>query len=241
MTKEKAGEPVALITGAGSGIGRATARMLSAAGFRLVLVGRRRERLLETGAALSTDWHAISCDIGIAENAAAMIDETLAHYGQLDVLINNAGYAPLAPIEQKTPAMIRDIFNVNAVATATAIARAWPSLRARAEKTGRATIVNVSSYATVDPFPGLFAYAASKASVNLMALSCHNEGEKHGVRAFAVAPGAVETEMLRQFLPEDVLPSSRTLKPEGVAEVILGCVLGKRDEQSGKVILVPSP
>jgi NAD(P)-dependent dehydrogenase (short-subunit alcohol dehydrogenase family) len=241
MTRQKAEEPVALITGAGSGIGRATARLLSAAGYRLVLVGRRRERLLETGAALGTDWHAISIDIGVAENAAAAVDETLAHFGHLDVLVNNAGYAPAAPIEQKTPSMIRDIFAVNAVAAAVTIARSWPTLKARAEKTGRATIVNISSYATVDPFPGLFVYAASKASVNLMARSCHNEGSKHGIRAFAVAPGAVETEMLREFLPEDVLPSSRTLKPEDVGEVIMECVLGKRDDQSGDVILVPSP
>lgn len=233
--------PVALITGAGSGIGRATARLLSSGGFTVVLVGRRLERLQETGAALEGAWHPLPLDLAKGDNAALMIDRTLERFGRLDALISNAGYAPPAPIERKTPDMIREIFAVNAIATAMAIARAWPALQATARAHGRATIVNVSSYATVDPFPGLFVYAASKASVNLMARSVHNEGHKIGIRAFSVAPGAVETEMLRAIMPEDVLPRSRTLAPENVAEVIAACCFGKRDKDSGNVILMPSP
>jgi NAD(P)-dependent dehydrogenase (short-subunit alcohol dehydrogenase family) len=68
---------------------------------------------------------------------------------------------------------------------------------------------------TIDPFPGFFGYAAAKAATNLMALSCANEGREFGIRAFAVAPGAVETAMLRSLFPESKLPSSQTMKPSG--------------------------
>ena len=99
-------------------------------------------------------------------------------------------------------------------------------------------MVNVSSMATQDPFPGFFAYAASKAALNLMARSCATEGREHGIRAFAVAPGAVETDMLRAAFGEDVIPREQTLDPDTVARVIVECVTGERDAQNGDTIPV---
>jgi NAD(P)-dependent dehydrogenase (short-subunit alcohol dehydrogenase family) len=98
--------------------------------------------------------------------------------------------------------------------------------------------VNVSSIATVDPFPGFFAYAASKAALNLMTASAAKEGANVGIRAFAVAPGAVETPMLRASFDAKAVPPEACLEPESVARVIVACATGLRDADSGRVIPV---
>lgn len=233
--------PVAVVTGAGSGIGAQVASLLSERGFRLVLVGRRADRLHATGSRLKGESLTIGADLSRLDQPAHVVQSALARYGRIDALVNNAGDAPNQPIEKHTPELIQTVFAVNAVAPASLIAAAWPALRKQATEAGRATIVNVSSMATVDPYPGFFAYAGAKAAVNLLARAAHNEGKRIGIRAFAVAPGAVETEMLRANFPEKVLPRSRTLEPGVVAAVIAACVLGERDAESGGVILVPSP
>jgi NAD(P)-dependent dehydrogenase (short-subunit alcohol dehydrogenase family) len=96
--------------------------------------------------------------------------------------------------------------------------------------------VNVSSRASADPFPGFFVYAATKAALESLTRSAAKEGAEFGMRAFSVSPGAVETPMLRRlFTPEQLSPDV-CLDPEQVAHVVSDCVLGRRDEDSGKVI-----
>lgn len=186
-------------------------------------------------------------DVSIAEHAAAAVEQTVARFGRLDAVVNNAGSAPLATIDKTTPEMLKECFAVNALAAGYVIAAAWPVFRRQAEEAkargegARATVVNVSSMATKDPFAGFFAYAAAKASVNLMAQSCAKEGRAIGVRGFAVAPGAVETPMLRANFPEKMIPKAKALAPEDVARVIVSCVMGERDAENGQVIWVASP
>lgn len=226
----------AIVTGAGSGIGLATAHLLGKLGYRLMLVGRDRSKL-ERASHSTPDSIVFPADLSKSSEAERMIDEGVQLLGRIDVLVNNAGWTPLKPIEGHASDDIDQIFRINAIAPCVAIARLFPILL----KQGGGCIVNVSSMATVDPFPGLFAYAAAKASVNLMVKSCVNEGKGKGIRAFAVAPGAVETPLLRSMFAEASLPKTRTLEPERVAEVIVQCVEGKRDKDLGGTILVPSP
>jgi 3-oxoacyl-[acyl-carrier protein] reductase len=103
-----------------------------------------------------------------------------------------------------------------------------------------ARIVNVSSVSAIDPFPGLSIYGATKGAINALTRGCANEGRDVGIRAFAVAPGAVETAMLRAIASEEQLPRTATLTPEQVAGVIVACAVGERDEENGGVIVVPS-
>ena len=229
--------PVAIVTGAGSGIGRATAVMLAQRGYALALVGRREAALRDTAAMLKSQSIAVATDISDAAACESLISATESKLGRIDVLINNAGSAPMVPIEKSGPTVIDEVFDVNALGPAYLIHFAWPVF----VRQKRGCIVNVSTMGTIDPFPGFFAYAAAKASVNLMALSCANEGKRHGIRAFSVAPGSVETAMLRGNFPESKLPRSRVLTPEAVAQVIVDCVEGKRDSENGKTIVVPSP
>lgn len=229
-------QPVAIVTGAGSGIGRETARLLAGAGHALVLVGRRLETLEGTAELLPAGAASlgIAIDITNPEAPAEIVDSTLERFGRVDVLVNNAGDAPLASIADTSPEMLQRVFAVNAIAPGALIAAIWPHM---VERSG-GCIVNVSTMGTKDPFPGFFAYAAAKASVNLFARSCANEGRAHGIRAFAVAPAAVETAMLRSNFPENQIPRTDCMAPADVARVIVDCVAGRYDQRSGDTLYV---
>lgn len=231
------GAPVATITGAGSGIGRAAAVALAQRGWRLVIMGRTREHLTDTASHCATDVEVVGGDAGDAAQCAHVVARAIERFGRLDALVNNAGLAPLATIERSTPDLIDTVFRVNALAPAYAIHAAWPVFVR--QKSG--CIVNVSTLGTLDPFPGFFAYAAAKASVNLMARSCASEGKRHGIRAFAVAPGAVETGMLRANFNERQIAPARCLQPQQVANVIVQCIEGSRDADNGNVIYLRGP
>lgn len=240
--------PVVIITGAGSGIGRATAINLSQRGCRLVLNGRRKEALAETGRLLAGEALLVPGDIGDPKTSDLLITEAERGFGRVDAIVSNAGWAPCKPIENHTPELIRKTFEVNALGPAYLFSAGWRQFRvqnsrddAAGRKASGGCIVLVSSMATLDPFPGLFAYAAAKSSLNSMARSAAAEAADLGIRCFVVAPGAVETDMLREVVDRDLLPAARTLKPEQVAEVIAECVAGLRDEQAGQTLALPSP
>jgi NAD(P)-dependent dehydrogenase (short-subunit alcohol dehydrogenase family) len=233
----------AIVTGAGSGIGRQISILLAAKGYRLALIGRRAPMLDETARLCQGDGHvAVAADLEDPAACTKAADECLRRLGRLDALVNNAGWSPAATIPETTEEIVRRVFAINAMAPCLLIARVWETLERLAKAEGRGgVVVNVSSMATVDPYPMLYAYAAAKAGVNSLARSVANQGRPLGIRGFAVAPGAVETDLLRTIVPERVLPSSHTLRPERVARVVVECVLGERDGQNGETILLPSP
>jgi NAD(P)-dependent dehydrogenase (short-subunit alcohol dehydrogenase family) len=240
--------PIALITGAGSGIGREIARQLADLGFACVLCGRRLRPLEETASLLRGPALPLSVDLCKPRDVERMVDAAFNWRGRLDALVNNAGWSPSATIAQTDAAMIEQVFALNAMAPALTIARAWPRLTqqaAAARDAGRpmprVTIVNVSSMAVKAPFEQLYAYAAAKASTHLLARSAANEGGPHHIQAFAVAPGAVETELLRTIVDREILPESMTLSPAQVASVIVACIRGDHDALNGEPIWVPSP
>jgi NAD(P)-dependent dehydrogenase (short-subunit alcohol dehydrogenase family) len=110
----------------------------------------------------------------------------------------------------------------------------WPVWR----RQGGGAAVLVSSVAAREPFKGFAAYAAAKAGVNMLGYGLAREGAEINVRVHTVAPGAVETGMLRQHFSPDVFPKDQTLDPKDVAEVICQCVRGELRHTSGEVIYV---
>jgi NAD(P)-dependent dehydrogenase (short-subunit alcohol dehydrogenase family) len=136
--------------------------------------------------------------------------------------------------------MIEKTYFTNAIGPACTIAAAWLVFRRQFSERRLSPIgqcvVNISTLGTRDPFPGFFAYASSKACMNVMAHSCAKEGAEIGVRAFSIAPGAVETPMLRSLFSREVLPADHALAPERVAEEILACIVGERDALNGQTI-----
>lgn len=232
--------PVAIITGAGSGMGLATARLLREAGYALVLAARRADALEQAAADLRSVGPAalpvlcVPTDIARHDEVKRLIDTARERLGRIDVLINNAGLARLIPIGRNTKEEIDAVYATNALGPAYAIALAWPVFEAQR----RGCVVNISTKGTADPFPGFFAYAAAKSAVNSMVRSCAKEGARIGVRAFAVAPGAVETGMLRSMFSEKSLPPAACLRPEDVAGLVLDCIAGRRDADNGRTIFV---
>lgn len=233
---------VAVVAGASSGIGRAVAVLLAGSGFDLVLVGRDQARLDETARLVAAENPAARCfvlptDLTHAVETKAIISKAVEKFGRVDALANVAGAAPLLPLEKVTPEIWQNCIDANVSYVVHLTASVWPVFR----KQGGGVIVNVSSMASVDPFPGFGIYAPAKAAINMLTRCTAAEGVKIGVRAVAVAPGAVETPMLRSLFPESAIPTEKTLDPFEVAAVIRDCITGERSFNPGETILLPSP
>lgn len=231
----------ALVTGGTSGIGLHIARQLAADGYRVAICARSEPGLASAAASIGPGTVTLAADLFDPHAAAGVVTRALAALGRLDVLINNAGWSPAATIPQTDPDTAIRVFALNAVTPTVMIARAWPAFERQHASGGEGgVVVNVSSIASVDPFPILYAYAAAKAAVNNLAISVAAQGAPIGVRGFSVAPGAVETPLLRTLVDTANLPTDQTLRPEDVATIVRSCVRGERDDANGTTILVPS-
>lgn len=251
MNHQPARQPVALITGAGSGIGRSAALMLSREGHRVALVGRDRAKLDRVASDIERSGSptaranpaiALVADVGDSDACAGIVAQTVAAWGRLDVLVNNAGWTPLTPLDQMDPATARRIVEVNALGpiwTTIAACRQFARQPLPAHPALAPCIVNVSSRASTDPFAGLGVYGSAKAAMNILSLATARECPN--VRCFSVSPGAVETHMLRSLFTPQQVPPARCLSPDDVARVILDCVLGAYDSQNGSTIVVDAP
>jgi len=226
--------PVALVTGGSSGIGRAVAQRLAGQGYRLVLVARHVRGLEEVASELETETAVASADVGELEEAGKIMDMVRDRFGRLDVLVNNAGMAHLKTLKDATLDEWHEMLSVNASSVFAMTKAAWPLFAD--QKAGM--VVNISSMAAKDPFPGLGLYGACKAAVNLLTLVTAREGKSIGLKAVCIAPGAVETPLLRSMFSEKQVPASAALDPDEVAEVVHHCVTGEREFERGETIYV---
>ena len=226
-------QPVAIITGAGRGIGRATAVELAARGYRLALAARGADGLNET-ARLAGGAACYPTDVTDPAQVDRLVDHALGRYGRIDAVVSNAGLAPVRSIVEMTPAEWRDVIETNLSAAFYLTRAAWPVF----ERQRGGVVVNVSSAAARDPFPGFAAYGAAKAGLNLFGLSAAREGESIGVRVHTIAPSAVETGMFRKLMTPEQYPAEKTLDPADVARMIASCVTGEMRYTSGETIYV---
>ncbi|MEM7629793.1 MAG: SDR family oxidoreductase [Planctomycetota bacterium] len=226
--------PVALVTGAGSGIGADVVGKLAAMGYRVALVGRTASKLERVGNSLDglegAQWIQIPADVGVPEQAEEMVDETVDTFGRIDALINNAGWTELLPIARHDAAMVRKIFEINAMGPIWAIIRALPKMKA--QRGG--VIVNVSTMGTQDPFKGLGVYGSAKAACETICKAIAAEHARDKIKAYCVGPGAVETALLRSLFSEKAVPADKTIQPEEIAQIIVDCVTGATDLESGQ-------
>lgn len=227
---------VAIITGASGGIGAATAQRLAAEGWAVVLVSRNESRLNEIAEridrhhATPTLVHAMDLtDSAGCEELVRRVDD---RYGRIDAVANIAGFATLAPIAETTDQIWRLTMTTNVDAPFYLTRAAWPVF----ERQASGLVVNVSSMASIDPLPGLLAYATAKAAVNMLTQVLASEGSRIGVKAVGVAPGAVETSMLRSLFNEEAIPPERTISPNEAAETIAGCILGRTAFEPGQTL-----
>jgi len=243
MTDESTNTPIAIVTGAGSGVGRDTAALLAEAGYGVVLVGRTQSKLEQTAEMLRQDLgdqitvDIQPCDIANAQSVQAMVESVVGRFGRVDALCNVAGFAPLGPIAKSDPVTIQSCIDTNLTSVILLTSMLWPTFT----KQDASVVVNVSSMASIDPFPGFSIYAAAKVGVNMYTQCTAQEGSKIGLRAIAIAPGAIETSMLRDNFSEKMIPANKTLDPLHVAALIRDCVMGRQSFENGCTVELPSP
>jgi len=204
----------AVVTGGGTGIGKAVAQQLSQQGFKLTLMGRHRDTLDAVAEALP-QAQAILCDVGQeddVQNAFAQAAKTL---GPVSVLVNNAGVASSAPLHKMSLEQFRRVLDVNVLGVFLCTRAVLPAML----KTASGRIVNVASVAGLEGHPYLSAYAASKHAVVGMTKCLALETCARGVTVNAVCPGYTETEMAK--LAIDTVVQQTGLSPAQARETIV--------------------
>jgi NADP-dependent 3-hydroxy acid dehydrogenase YdfG len=242
---------VALVTGASSGIGEATALALAAQGANVAILARRRDRLDALGEkvrALGVGPLTIEADVTDAAQARDAIARTVAEFGRLDTLVNNAGVMLLGPIvgakTEEWDRMLR--LNVSALMETTHAA--LPHLLEAATKEPRqvADLVNVSSVAGRVARAGIGAYNATKWAVNAFSESLRQEVTKRHVRVALIEPGAVATELASHNSPEiqglmaQRFGNMELLQAEDIANAIVYVVTRPRHVAINEVLVRPT-
>jgi len=235
----------ALVTGAGSGIGKAIARRLAAGGCRVAATDVQQERVSEVAGMIRDrggDALAIRADVASQEDVDRMTAETVSAFGGLDVVVNNAGVGSAAFIESVQDPEIERVFGVNLVGVIRVTRAATPHLK----ESGRGRIVNVASVEGIRGSGLLPVYSATKAGVIGMTRANAVELARFGVTVNAVCPGPIQTEMLSPLLADEQyhrkLIKGVPMRRLGVPEDVAGAVAFFASEESsfitGNVLVI---
>ena len=234
--------PVCLVTGGSSGIGLATAIRFARENYNLVICGRDRTKLQAAQAEIVA--HRVMCEPVLfdmadgAPRAGDVAQMAIENFGRIDVLVNNAACAPFAPFQELTSEQFEQTVDLNIRAAFYLTQRAWILMRSAmaSGQQSRGVIINISSMAALDPFPGFSIYGASKSWIDLITQALAVEGKECGIQTFSVRPGAVETPLLRTLFPD--FPDADTIQPADVAELIWGLCQPSMAYCSGQAISV---
>jgi len=242
---------VALVTGASSGIGEATALALAANGAKVAIAARRADRLADLAAKIHTAGgvaFAIEADITGAGRAHDVVEKTVAEFGRLDTLINNAGVMLLGPIRDADVGEWQRMIDLNLSALLHCSRAALPHLLAAAKTGPRnvADLVNISSTAGRVTRVGTGVYAATKFAVGAFSESLRQEVTKEHVRVSLVEPGRTVTELAEHNRPE-ILAQIRTgfamddpLQAEDIADAVLYVVTRPRHVAINEILVRPT-
>jgi len=222
-------KPVILITGALTGIGRATALAFAREGARLVVSGRQDaagQALLAELQALDAEALFIRADVRRDDEVRDLVDQTVAHFGRLDVAVNNAGTeGQRGAITEQTVDSYAAIFETNVLGVLLSMKHELRVMQAQ----GSGSVINVSSILGHVAAPGTSVYTASKHAVEGLTKAAALEAAAYGARVNAVAPGPVETGMLNRFTGNDenkagllsAVPLKRAATPDEIAQTIV--------------------
>jgi NAD(P)-dependent dehydrogenase (short-subunit alcohol dehydrogenase family) len=227
---------VALVTGAGRGIGRATAQALAGAGFAVALAARTEGDLTTLAgeiAACGGRALAVRADVADEASVAALVARALEAYGRLDVLVNAAGVGAFAPVVETALAQWERQIRVNLTGTFLACRAVLPTMLGQ----GSGDIVNVLSVASRVAFSGASAYCASKWGALGFTRVLAEEVRRAGIRVTALCPGSVDTPFWNAIpSPPD---RARMLSPEAVAETVLWIVTRPPTMSMDEIVVMP--
>lgn len=194
---------VVVITGASSGLGEATARLLSSEGATVVLAARRADRIEALAKELNGrdgNTLAVATDVADRQQVKALVDKAVEAYGRIDVMLNNAGLMPLAPLEKLKVDEWDQMIDVNLKGVLYGIAAALPHMKQ--QKSGQ--IINVSSVYGHKLGPDATVYCATKHAVRALSEGLRQEVKPYNIRTTVISPGAVATELLEHISDEKI-------------------------------------
>jgi NADP-dependent 3-hydroxy acid dehydrogenase YdfG len=242
---------VALVTGASSGIGEATARSLAARGAKVAVAARRLERLERLATEIGGEGHtalAIESDITDQEQAIAAVDRTVAELGRLDVVVNNAGQMLLGPIEDAPTEEWDRMIDLNLKGLINTTHAALPHLLAAAadSERGCADVVNISSVAGRVARAGSGVYNLTKHGVGAFSESFRQEFASRKIRSTIIEPGAVDTELsdhIREGVREQVrerFADIQMLEAADIADAIVYAVTRPWHVSLNEILIRPT-
>lgn len=228
-------EQVALVTGAASGMGLATARSFAEAGAKVTLADLDADRVREAADALAAAGHTaigVRCDVSVEPDVAAMVETTVAEFGRLDMAFNNAGImVPPADAADEDIEVFERVQAVN-------LRGIWACMKhelAQMRTQGSGAIVNCSSLGGLVGLPGRAAYHASKHGVIGLTRSAALEYAPRGIRINAVCPGTIETPMVASMITSGELDRDAAIADQPIGR------LGRPDEIAAAVLWLCSP
>src|SRR2546428_4437389 len=237
-------KPVVLITGALTGIGRATALAFAQEGARIVVSGRHDDegqKLVNELGKLGAEAEFVRSDVRHEDDVRSLVDKTVERFGRLDVAVNNAGTeGKPGPVTEQSAESYAATFDTNVLGTLLSLKHELRVMEAQ----GHGSIVNLSSTMGSKAAPGASMYTASKHAVEGLTKSAALEAAAFGVRVNAVAPGPIETEMLNRFTGNADrktgliagVPLKRAGKPDEIAQAITYLASDKASFVTGQVL-----
>jgi dehydrogenase/reductase SDR family protein 4 len=220
---------VAVVTGASKGIGAAIAEFFGAAGARVVVSSRKLEAVNQIADSITKKGgiaKAIACHMGDAAEIARLVDETIATYGTIDILVNNAAVNPVfGPVTETDGSAFDKIMNINVKGPFELAKKAYPFMKEK--KSG--SVINISSIGGLRPEPGLGIYSVSKAALISLTKVMAKEWGADNIRANVICPGLIKTKFSEALWSNDkimhtmmkVLPIKRVGTPEEIAALAL--------------------
>lgn len=220
---------VAIVTGAGRGIGRAISKALVAEGATVVLVARSADQLRSLAHEIDRgggNAYALPADLGVISETRRIVEWVMDDLGRLDVLINNAAVLQSTPLLDVSESEWDKTFAVNVKGS---FFLSQHALRVMADS-GDGYIINVSSTAALQVPAALATYGTSKMALAAVSEALYQEGKNHGVKVSVLYPGMTDTEMLRGFNPP--VDPEKWMKPTDISETVLFLL-----KQSGRVVV----
>lgn len=227
-----------IITGASRGIGAGAARVFAAAGANVALLARSEDSLEALAAEIGDKALALACDVANYASVEAAAQQTVARFGGLDVLINNAGVLkPIAPLAEADPADWAQVIDINTTGVFNGMRAVLPLMK----QAGGGTILTVSSGAAHNALEGWSAYCTSKAGAAMLTTALDLEERSNGIRAMGLSPGTVATQMQRDIKASGINPISELnwedhIPADWPAKTLLWMCTSDADEYIGSEI-----
>ncbi|MEO1671700.1 MAG: SDR family oxidoreductase [Cyanobacteria bacterium J06631_2] len=230
----------AIVTGASSGIGRATALAFAKSGIEVALVSRSEAKLKALAAEIQQKTQvkakAYPLDLALLEGVSEQIAAIDSSFGPIDILVNNAGMGYTNSLEKTTLADWQKVLELNLTSVFQCVQGILPQMRERAS----GTIINVASIAAFNAFPEWGAYSVSKAGLVALGRALSVEERANGIRTVTISPGSVNTSIWDTDTVQADLDRSAMLTPETVAQSILHAALLPSQAVVESMIVMPS-